>query len=196
MKHATLALGLALALVLGGCCCGEPETGRRTASASTPEAAQTGRRFIVVRATRMGLSEDGRRQLLIESSVVAVRRAGPIDAIDRAERLAVGEAPVWLAGTQVPDATFGAHSEVVQRPSVVTQEDDEATIQVAETSGDGADRNMSEIHAVPSYDASGGMTLTFRYDHYDHGRHAFTVPPVALTGPAGRVFIIEALPLR
>lgn len=192
MRRLVFVPSLVLALVCGGCCCGQPETGPRRLAGAVDSNPETGRRFVVLRATPMEKNDEGKRQLLVEASVVAVERDGPIDAIDKAQRLATQAAPAWLAGHQAPDVTFGADSRVEERPSVVTAEEEEATIQVGEETAAGL-VSVSEIKVTPTFDAAGSVTLAFSYEHRKRGRLVYTVPQVALTGPAGRVFIVEAV---
>ena len=194
MMYARPALIVIVALALAGCCCGPSSTGARRVAGES--AASTGRLFVVVRATLLDPTEEGRRQVLVEASVVAVSSEGSVDAIDQAQRLEVDGAPTWLAATQDPDAAFGPGSRVEQKPSIVTQAENEATIQVGESTGDGSARNMSELRVTPTFDAEGALTLALRFEQYDHGRLTHAVPQTRLSGPAGRTIIVEALPAR
>jgi hypothetical protein len=155
-----------------------------------------GRQFVVVQATPLSADREGRRQVLIEASLWSVPSGGPIEAIDRAKRLGISEAPVWLADAPAGGVTFGAGSRVEQQPSVVTTEEDEATIQVGESTGDGVTANSTRIKVTPAYESDGALTLGFRLDHFDHGRLVHAVPPTQLSAPTGRVYIIESLPVR
>jgi len=190
LRHA-VTLGIALAL--GGCCCGPAVTPGRQASGGVD---RTGRLFVVIRATPLEAGEDGRRQVLVEARVLSVRGGASIPALEGAERLDVAGAPAWLAGTQVPDAGFGAGVQVEQQPSVVTFEEEEATIQVGESSGDGGTASLTDVHVASTYDAEGLLTLALRFEQRDHGRLTHAVPLTHLSGPAGRAFIVEALPPR
>ena len=191
MHLSRLCLMLAVALILTACCCHEPEAGLRKIARCVDSIPETERVFVVVRATPLGERDEGKRQVLIESSVVSVRREGPIDAIDSAQRLDALQAPVWLAGTQVPDVTFGADSHVVAKPSIVTREAEEAVIETAE-SGPGVPASATRIETSPTYDERGALHLAFRCTVHRQGRLAFQVPPLTLEGPTGRVFIVEA----
>ncbi|MDJ0521006.1 MAG: hypothetical protein QNJ90_02915 [Planctomycetota bacterium] len=181
---------LLLAGVFAGCCCNEPETGPRTLARAT---APYERQFVVLRATPLDGEAEGKRQILVESSVVSVRRRGPIEALERAEPLGTLRARAWLAGTQVPDATFGADATVLAKPSVISASTETAAIELHEETGDGAPRTGTSVQVTPELDASGALSIVLSFRRHVDGRIVREIPAVALEGPAGRVFIVEAM---
>ncbi len=183
-------LTLALALLATGCCCRRPAATTTTSRATAPD-----RHFVILRATPMDADAEGNRQILLESSVVSVRRGGSIQALETAKRLETTDAPVWLAGGQVPDATFGKRSDVLSAPSVVTRDGEEAVVQIGEDTTDGAFTGLS-MRFETTVDDAGLITTRLFYKRTERGRTVRRIPGVTLKGPARRVFIVEALEPR
>jgi hypothetical protein len=189
-------IALGLALVLGGCCCPQPCDRAATASTTTASVTAPTRQFLVVRCTVLTKrGEDGRRQILLESSLISVGHAGTIEALEKAERTEEKAAPVWLAGAEVPEATFGEPFEVLIKPSLVTLDGDEATVQVGEIGGPGGRRSSSELNASPTWRA-GQVDIKVAFAHHRAGALTSRIPEVTLRTPDRRVFIIEVLPAR
>ncbi len=194
-------LVLGLAVLLAGCCCTRPcatrgcDSGAADWTTATYETAPT-REFLVVRCTVLEeRSEEGKRQILLESSLVSVGHTGAIEALEKAERTAEKAAPVWLAGPQVPDATFGEPSTVLTKPSIVTLDGEEATVQVGYDGGGGGVRTSSELNASPTWH-EGKVDIVVAFSHHRAGALASRIPELTLRAPDRRVFIIEVLPVR
>jgi len=149
--------------------------------------------FVVIRTTTLDADAQGRLPFLIESSIVSVPRVGAIEALEQARRLDTVEVPAWIAGTQVPDAAdFGEGARVLAMPSVVVLDGEETVVEVGEKGQDGGFEGMT-LRVAPTSQASGSLAFRCSYVGTPHGRTAFSVPSTMLDGPAGRVFIIQAL---
>ena len=167
-----------------------------TASTATASVTAPTRQFLVVRCTVLTeRGEGGKRQILLESSLISVGHEGTIEALKKAERTEEKAAPVWLAGTEAPEATFGQPSEVLIKPSIVTLDGQEATVQVSDADGRRGVLSSSELKASPTW-RDGTVEITVAFAHHRAGALTSRIPEVTLRAPDRGTFIIEVLPAR
>lgn len=151
------------------------------------------RRFVVLRPTPVADPQGGPSQVFIDVSVVAVPVSGRIQALEESARIDSKPAPVWLAGTQLPDASFGAGVRVVAAPKLLAIDGQEATVFVGEHNKDGTIHSGWHLRVTPMI-RSDQVHMTVAYRHHEGGRLVDSVPATPLEGPVGRVFIIESRP--
>jgi hypothetical protein len=189
-------IALSLALVLAGCCCPRPCEPATMVFTTTASVTAPTRQFLVVRCTVLTeRGEGGKRQILLESSLISVGHAGAIEALEKAERTEEKAAPVWLAGSEEPNATFGEPSEILTKPSIVTLDGEEATVQVSDADGRRGVLSSSELNALPIW-RDGTVEIKVAFAHHRAGALTSRIPEVTLRTPDRRVFIIEVLPAR
>jgi len=188
-----LILLAAVALLVAGCCCPAAASSAASSAVSTPLTTAAERQFVVLRATALAAEAEGRRPYLLEMSIVAIRRVGTIEALEQAKRLDTIDVPVWFAGTQLPEAAdFGEGARLLAMPSVVTLDGEDAVAEVGEQRSDGGFEGMT-LRIAPTSQASGSLSIRFSYIGTQRGGTVFSVPSTMLEGPAGRVFIVQAL---
>lgn len=187
-RSSTVSILTVLAFLVAGCC-GRPC--RSSCDAAAPKTADaTSRHFVVVRATRLE-ADEGVPQVLLETSLVTAPRRTAIPALTSAERQAVKRVPVWLAGTQVPDRTFGPRADVLAAPSIVTRVGEEATISMGEADARPGTFTGFEMRLETEGEEAGPLGLTLHYTRTNRGRVVRKLDAVRLEGPVGRVFIVE-----
>ncbi len=114
---------VALALSLGGCCCGEPQAGLRTLERLTAPTA----RYVAVQLTLLDeKGDEGTSQVLVEAMVVSAPHG-----MDIASRM--GSSMTASAATIMSEVH---NARILQLPSVVTLVGEEATVEVADADAD------------------------------------------------------------
>ena len=155
------------------------------------------RRFLVVRGTVLEEQAQGRRQILVETSIVYAPGSGPVQALATATPYEHdGPTPVWQGGLQAPDASFGLRAKVVEMPAIVTLNTDEAKVQVGIMEGKGQLLHGVEVTPWIENDEL-RIHVTYEYrvkqdqDEEGEGDLLRLVPTVTLAGPPARVWILE-----
>jgi hypothetical protein len=153
------------------------------------------RHFVVLRATPVADPSDGTPQVFVDSRVVTVPGTGRIRALDEAAGVEAATTPVWLAGTEIPVASFGERARLVAAPKILALDGQDATVLVGENAADGSLRDGWHLEVTPTI-RSEQVHLTVAYRHHEAGRLVDSVPSTPLEATAGRVFILESLPTR
>jgi hypothetical protein len=125
--------------------------------------------------------------------VVTVPGGRRIQTLEESARVEGKPSPVWLAGSQVPDAAFGRGARVVSGPKILALDGQDATVFVGESNRDGSIRSGWQLEVTPRIHAE-QVHMTVAYRHHEGGRLVDSVPATPIEGPAGRVFILESRP--
>lgn len=147
------------------------------------------RQFLVLRARSVG--DD---QVLVDASVVAVATRGPIPALQGASPVAGTPGPAWMGGTQAPDVVFGSDARLLNAPMVLALNGQTATLDVGAAPQDAALANGWHLAVTPTMGPD-SIALLVEYRQHEGGRVTRSVPATTLSGPGGRGFILEALPV-
>lgn len=148
------------------------------------------RRFLVLRAKPLPEA-----QLLIEGTIVEVAAAGRVAVLDRAEPVAGTAAPTWMGGTDAPDVLFGPTARVVHAPRMLVLDGQDATLFIGTSQADGSMHDGWHMSVTPTLQGE-RIQMVVGYQRRDAGKLVDAVAKTTITGPAGRVFILESLPVR
>ncbi|MDF1703059.1 MAG: hypothetical protein P1V36_18065 [Planctomycetota bacterium] len=162
--------------------------------AEESEAAARARQYIVVRGTPLEETDEGHRQILLESSLVRVPGEAPIQALATAESYpSEGPGRVWLGGQQAPDASFGLRAHVLEMPSIVTRDGEEANAHIGMQAPHGPSGDSHELSLAPVLDGE-VLQITVGFVGREAQAIVRAVPETVVRGPAGRVWIFEVVP--
>lgn len=152
-------------------------------------ACEPSRQFLVLQAKPVAHADEG-THVLLECRVVTVPGQGRIQALDEAGHAGVAAAPVWVSDRQADDLSFGPRARVVNAPSILAVDGQDATMFVGDHH-DGPVRSGWHLAVTPTIVAD-RIHMTVAYRHHEAGRLVHAVPAMSIDGPPGRVFIIES----
>jgi hypothetical protein len=134
-------------------------------------------------------------QVFIDGRVLSVPGRERLPALDEAAPVPVETAPVWSAGTRVQEVSFGPQVRELSLPKVLAVDGQDATVYVGEFNNDGDVWSGWHLAITPTV-RSDEIHMTVSYRHHEAGRLIDTVPATSISGPPGRVFILESRPPR
>ena len=181
VRRARELLLLLLAVTASGCCCREPAAGLRLLDRATSPTS----RYVAVMLTRLDQKmDDGRGQVLIEAMVVSAPPGMDI-------RFRMGPSmQAWAAKVKsdVPSA------RVLQLPSVVTADGEEATVEVG--GAEGSENNLQSLNVtlLPSTTAE-SMTIELSYEQRRGTTPVYSLPRTTIEVPKGKPVVV-AVPRR
>lgn len=190
MKAHVLAVSitaLALGLLLTAC---SSRACRPCDDARVPD-----RQFLVLQARPIPDPQAGITQVFVDGKIVSVPGRERVQVLDRVASVAGTAAPVWSAESPAQDVSFGPQARELNSPKILAIDGQDATVFVGENNEDGSIRNGWHLAITPTV-RSEQIHMTVAYQHHEDGKLIDSVPPTAISGPAGRVFIIESRPAR